>query len=101
VEETIYYRRANGAYTMRTVSASSDVPVVDPEGAVRITQAEYEQGVAAAVAVRDQAREQRQAAETQSKKGAYDALVAAGIPDAAAQTLSGYVPEQEPDGGTQ
>jgi hypothetical protein len=92
VEETLYYQHADGSLSKRTVVADVEGPIRDPEGVVRIGQLEYESGVEALKAARDAVRAERDAAEEALRQQAYEALTAAGMPQAAAQLLSGLGP---------
>lgn len=91
---TIYYRYANGAIGVKTTSG--DDAGTPPDGAAVITQAEYEQDSAAIVAGYTQLDEQREAEQQADAHDDYDALLAAGIPEATAQRLSGYQPGDSP-----
>jgi hypothetical protein len=64
-----------------------------PDDAVVLTEEEYQQQLADAAAARAAAREAGMAEEAVKKREAYDALIAAGIPEDIATRLSGYYPE--------
>jgi hypothetical protein len=88
-EQAYFYRYADGSLVR--IDATNTVPQ-PPEGAVEITQAEYEAGIAAIEQQRQQDLEATQAAELAAAQDAYNALIAAGIPEATARHLSRYTP---------
>lgn len=92
---TIYYRMANGAVSERVVEGVEG-PIAPPPGATEITAEEYQQGLAEWEAAREARRAEVQAAEAAEAKQAYEDLIAAGIPEATARRLSGYVGEADP-----
>jgi alkyl hydroperoxide reductase subunit AhpF len=97
VDKTLYYRFDTGALRAVTVTVTDEnEQVPPPAGAVEITEAEYQQERATLEANNAQLVTDRRAAETAAKQDAYEALLTAGIPDAAAQQISGYRPPQEP-----
>ncbi|MCY0957756.1 hypothetical protein [Streptomyces sp. H27-H5] len=68
-----------------------------PEGAVEITEAEYEAGSAAVVAGTEARREAESVALLDGRRADHDALIEAGLPAATAARLSGHVvKEPEP-----
>ncbi|MET9461962.1 hypothetical protein ABZY05_44225 [Streptomyces canus] len=94
-DQTFYYEYPDGSIAERITTAANPE---HPEGVTLLTAAEYASKKAAIEAAHAQQQADVQAAETAAKKNAYDALIAAGIPDEAARTLSGYRPE--PTGGS-
>ncbi|MET7809727.1 hypothetical protein ABZT26_02570 [Streptomyces sp. NPDC005395] len=93
---TIYYRTATGSLVMADVSDGVEPHL--PEGAEVLTADEYQAEVDAAEAVREAKREQTRQENAQAARSAYDALIAAGIPDETARRLSGYwETDDEPD----
>jgi len=96
VEKTLYYRLASGALREVTVTvADENEQVPPPAGATELTEAEYQTELAALQAANAQLVADRRAAETAAKQAAYEDLIAAGIPEASAQQLSGYRPPAE------
>ncbi|WP_406177944.1 hypothetical protein [Streptomyces canus] len=93
-DQTFYYEYPDGSIAERVTTAAEPV---HPEGVTLLTAAEYASKKAAIEAALAQQQADVQAADTAAKKNAYAALIAAGIPDEAARTLSGYRPE--PAGG--
>ncbi|MFE7356957.1 hypothetical protein ACFU8Q_28315 [Streptomyces sp. NPDC057543] len=92
-ETTRYVRTASGSVMKITDSGSTTVL---PDGAVEITAEEYEATLAAIQAASDQKAADERAQELAAKKDAYDALIAAGIPEASARQISGYTPQEQP-----
>ncbi|MEU0059081.1 hypothetical protein [Streptomyces sp. NPDC006334] len=86
-----YYQLPNGGLGQMEWTGGEVAPDL-PEGATELTAAQY----AAAYALWEQARADRLAADAaaraQAAQADYDALIAAGIPDATAQRLSGHTP---------
>lgn len=97
MEKTFYYRYDSGALEELTVTvADEDEQVPAPPGATEISREEYEQEFAALEAANEERAAEQRAQEEAAKKAAYEALIAAGIPEASAQQLSGYRPPEEP-----
>jgi hypothetical protein len=94
-ETTYYYRHDNGGYEVVTVTG--DAEYVPPAGAVEISQAEYEAGVAAVAAHNDAHLADLRDADRQTALADYQALIAAGIPEETARRLSGYTPDPDLD----
>ncbi|WP_405477771.1 hypothetical protein [Streptomyces canus] len=92
-EQTFYYEYPDGSIAERITTAADPE---HPEGVALLTAAEYASKKAAIEAALAQQQADVQAAESAVKKNAYDALIAAGIPEEAARTLSGY--RHEPAG---
>lgn len=97
-ETTLYYRLPSGAFAQRTVDGD-ELTVALPDGAVEVTAAEYETGVAAIREANAAATAEQQAAARQAQQADYDALLAAGIPETTARRLSGYTPDPAPETG--
>lgn len=93
-ETTVYYMFDNGSVASRTVTGSE--PPALPDGAVEITQAEYEQELAAIQQAHDDAVADVEAAEAQQREDDYNALIAAGIPEATARRMAGYYGDESP-----
>jgi hypothetical protein len=91
----VYYRHANGAYSQQEVSEGS-VPQA-PAGAVETTAQEYAAGLAAVQEANAAAVAERAAAEREAARADYEALIAAGIPEATARRMSGYTPDPDPE----
>jgi hypothetical protein len=89
-EQTFYYEYPSGALTERVTTAANPV---HPEGVTLLSAADYAAKKAAADAAEEQRQADIRAAETARERDAYEALIAAGIPEEAARTLSGYRPE--------
>ncbi|MFD0628522.1 hypothetical protein ACFQ2K_43795 [Streptomyces sanglieri] len=71
-----------------------------PAGAVEITEAEYNEGVAAIEAA-NAAKVAEEAAAQERARMDYEALIAAGIPPETAARMSGYNPPHPTVDGTQ
>lgn len=89
-DRTFYYRHEGGSYSVRTVNYEGDV--APPEGAVEISEAEYNDGVAAVEAANAEREAQERAAEQERCRADYEALIAAGVPPETAARMSGYEP---------
>lgn len=89
MEQTYYYQYPDGSIVSVVASGTEPTP---PEGATVLTKADYD----TAVTQHEQARQQRdndtKAAEAANARSDYDALIAAGIPEATARRLSGHTP---------
>ncbi|MGW5925221.1 hypothetical protein ACWF2L_03105 [Streptomyces anulatus] len=85
---TRYYRFPDGSFTATEFSGFEEGEAPVPDGAVEITAQEYESGVAALEAAREQWAADQRAAETAAACEDYDALIAAGIPEATARRMS-------------
>lgn len=92
-ETTLYFRLPDGSYSMVTVTG--DGGYEPPDGAVQITQAEYEAAVAQIEADNAAAVERAREAERAQARAAYEALLAAGLPEETARYLSGYTPDED------
>lgn len=90
MDETIYYLLAGGGYA--SVTVTGDAEYDPPPGATVISQAAYELGVAQVEAANAAYVAGLREAEQQAAQDDYEALVAAGIPEATALRLSGHVP---------
>ncbi|TDC27659.1 hypothetical protein E1211_28990 [Micromonospora sp. 15K316] len=82
-----YYVYPDGSYSMLTLVGGAGVV---PPDATEITQAEYEAGVAAVNAANEALAEQQLADDRALAEADFEALVAAGIPEATARRLSGF-----------
>ncbi|MFF2964216.1 hypothetical protein ACFVT1_36235 [Streptomyces sp. NPDC057963] len=100
MDETYFYRHADGSYSTVTVSGIEHSPA-PPEDAVEITEAEYNEGVAAIEAANAQQVAEQEAAAQERARQDYEALIAAGIPAETAARMSGYTPPHPTVGGTQ
>lgn len=91
MERTVYYRYPDGSVEVVTVTVGGDdESPAPPEGAVEIDRQTYEAELAAIEAAREE-RRRRQADQEQVQQLAdYQALTAAGIPEATARRMSGY-----------
>ncbi|MFF5655187.1 hypothetical protein [[Kitasatospora] papulosa] len=87
--QTFYYEFPDGRLSERQTTEENPT---HPEGATLLDAEEYSSKLAAWQAAREQEEAETRAAEEAQKKGAYDALIAAGFDPAVAQTLSGYTP---------
>ena len=88
-----HFRAPNGSIGEITESHLGATAL--PEGAAEITEDEYRATLAELDAAREQyVAELRQADEARQRE-AYEALLAAGIPDAVARHLSGYTADQD------
>jgi hypothetical protein len=85
---THYYRYASGAYGEQTVTGYAEPPET-PEGAVRISEQAYAAGVAAVESVNAAYVEDLNKAVREVADADYQALLAAGIPEATARRLTG------------
>jgi hypothetical protein len=95
---TLHYRTADGALVSRTVSGDQAEAPDLPEGATALTEEEYTAALAQVEADRQAAAEQRQEEAEAAQLADYQALRAAGIPEASARRMSGYTgPEPEVD----
>ncbi|MFF4179735.1 hypothetical protein [Streptomyces sp. NPDC001750] len=94
MDETHFYQHADGSYSTVTVSGVEG-PVTPPEGAVEITEAEYNSGVAAIEAANAAQVAEQEAAQQEQARQDYEALIAAGIPPETAARMSGYNPPTE------
>ncbi|WP_328635712.1 hypothetical protein [Streptomyces canus] len=92
-DQTFYYEYPDGSIAERVTTAADRE---HPEGVTLLTAAEYATKKAAIEAAHAQQQADVEAAQTDQKKNAYDALITANFAPAAAQTLSGYTP---PTGG--
>ena len=90
---TFHYEYPDGALAERITTAAEPE---HPAGVTLLSAEDYATKKTALEAAEAQRRADVQAAETTAKQDAYEALLAAGIPDAAAQQISGYRPPQEP-----
>lgn len=93
METTVYYRRADGSYSERTVSGPDGTVITDPEGAVRVTRAQHAKALAEMSKEREAVRAAAGLAEREALAADYAALVAAGIPAKTARRLSGHTPD--------
>ncbi|MFJ8852381.1 hypothetical protein [Streptomyces sp. NPDC102437] len=101
-EETYYYRHADGSYSTVTVTGEGPIPEPElPEGAVAITEADYNEGVAAVEAANAEREAQERAAEQERCRVDYEALIAAGVPPETAARMSGYNPPHPTVGSAQ
>ncbi|WP_406501814.1 hypothetical protein OHA04_34455 [Streptomyces sp. NBC_01590] len=100
MDETHFYRHADGSFSTATFSGIED-PVTPPEGAVEITETEYNEGVAAIEAANAQQAAEQEAAEQERARQDYEALIAAGIPAETAARMSGYNPPHPAVDGAQ
>ncbi|MFE4796248.1 hypothetical protein ACFRFL_14295 [Streptomyces sp. NPDC056708] len=99
MDETHFYRHADGSYSTQTFSGIEHSPT-PPEDAVEITEAEYNEGVAAIEAANAQKAAEEEAAAQERARLDYEALIAAGIPAETAARMSGYqVPHVDTDPG--
>ncbi|WP_406501609.1 hypothetical protein OHA04_27745 [Streptomyces sp. NBC_01590] len=90
-ETTHFYRHADGSYSTVTFSGTEG-HATPPEGAVEITEAEYNEGVAAIEAANAAKVAEEEAAAQERARLDYEALIAAGIPPETAARMSGYNP---------
>lgn len=90
MEETvIYYQFGDGSVAERVVTGGTGTPT-PPDGAVEITEAEYQAALATIVDENQQGRDDLEEEEQARAKGDYDALIALGMPEETARRLSGY-----------
>jgi hypothetical protein len=94
-----YFRAPNGS--IGEVIESHPGATGLPEGAIEITEDEYRATLAELDAARAEYVAELLAADTARQREAYEALLAAGIPEQVARHLSGYTADQDPpsDGG--
>jgi len=97
-----YYRLASGAIESVEITGESGGHV-PADGAVEISEAEYDQELAQIRADREAREQQERAEELQRLADDLAALVAAGIPGATARRMLGITPDMElpPPGGGQ
>lgn len=94
MDKTIYYKYADGSVAERTVTVVSEDQVVPvPDGATEITKDEYDAALAQIEQDNAAAEAAAEAADMERRRQDYEALLAAGVPDATAQRLSGYEPD--------
>ncbi|MGA5202808.1 hypothetical protein [Streptomyces variegatus] len=87
---TLHYRTAGGVLASRTVTGDDPQAPQLPEGATPLTEAEYADALAD-VQAQHAAHVQQLTQEAETNQSAdYEALRAAGIPEATARRLSGY-----------
>jgi hypothetical protein len=90
-EQSFYYLYPDGSVGARTVIGVDEV--THPDGVVLLSREEYDTRLAAIEAQREaDAAEIRQREETERRTD-YEALLAAGIPEATARRLSGHTPQ--------
>ena len=96
MDRTIYYRFADGSVAEKVVTVpAEDTVVTPPEGATEITKEQYDTELAAIEAANAAALAETQAADRARQREDYEALLAAGIPEATARRMSGYEPDPE------
>ncbi|MFE3378688.1 hypothetical protein [Streptomyces anulatus] len=86
---TRYYQLPGGSFTASECSGFEERQAPVPDGAVEINAQEYETGVAALEAARAQWAADQRAAEAAAACEDYEALIAAGVPEATARRMSG------------
>lgn len=89
-EVTQYFRTAGGVLASRKTSGDAEEPQPLPEGATELTEEEYGAELADVEAARQEHAEELVAADEANQRADYDALIAAGVPEATASRLSGY-----------
>lgn len=92
---TIYYRYSDSG-AVGTRASSSDAQLEPPEGAVVITESEYNAAVGEMSDAYDQLDEQAEAEQRANAEADYKALLDVGLPEATARRLSGYEPGDSP-----
>ncbi|MFD9903939.1 hypothetical protein [Streptomyces sp. NPDC059063] len=91
---TVYYRGADGVLAERTASgAGAEAPTV-PGGAKRLSAKAYRAALEDVRAARQEHAAALQAGDEERLRGDFEALRAAGIPEATARRLSGYTAEE-------
>ncbi|WP_328434599.1 hypothetical protein [Streptomyces sp. NBC_00425] len=88
-EHTLYYRNANGSVSRVVTSLDADDIRVQG-GTVQITEAEYQEAYAEIQRVNEEGKTELATADRERHVEDYEALRAAGIPEATARRLSGY-----------
>ncbi len=89
-----HWQLPNGSILKAEAGCESALPPI-PEGARRLTQAEYEQLLAELDAIRATAVGELLDADAQRRQGDYDALIRVGVPHESAHRMSGHVPGME------
>ncbi|WP_309317385.1 hypothetical protein [Streptomyces salinarius] len=89
-DTTLYYRTADGALATQTVSGETAEAPALPEGATELTEAEYAAEFAAIEEARQEHAADLVAADEANQSADYEALRAAGIPEATTRRLTGY-----------
>ncbi|MFI2434633.1 hypothetical protein [Streptomyces sp. NPDC018693] len=95
-DATLHYRTADGVLASRMVTGEQAEPPALPEGATALTEAEYADALADVQAQHEEYGQQLVQEAEANQQADYEALRAAGIPEATARRLSGY---SGPDGG--
>lgn len=88
---TKYYQYEDGSYSAPTYEGVEADDIVPPAGATEITEQEYLDGIAAVEAANAAAAAEQEAADRQRACDDYNALIAAGVPEATARRMSGCV----------
>ena len=88
-----FFRLADGVLAAQTVTGTS-LPDL-PEGATLITQEEYEEGLKALQAERDEYRARLDTEDQERMQDDYDALRKLGVPEGTARRLTGYAEGSE------
>lgn len=92
--ETVYYRHGKSV-GQRTATNRGDGPTALPDGAEEISHAAYLDEVAVLAAARDEHRAEMREAAREASRADYDALIAAGLPEASARRMSGHTTTQD------
>ncbi|PWI06541.1 hypothetical protein DIZ27_32905 [Streptomyces sp. NWU339] len=99
--QAVYYIRYDDGSLSKLVidsDADSDAEPAPPAGGTFITEDEYNAEMVLLQQAIEEHAEQIRQQEQQQAKTDYEALIAAGLPDAVAQRLAGYTPpEPEPE----
>ncbi|WP_019548637.1 hypothetical protein [Streptomyces sulphureus] len=92
MKKTIYYRRSDGALGTRTIEQShgDKVSIPLPDGASELSAEEYTQEAARRAAAAARRAEDAAEAATTEQREAYEALIAAGLPEGPARRISGW-----------
>lgn len=92
-ESVLYYKMPDGSVT--EIRYTGATPVL-PEGAILLSQQEYEAELAALQAAQEAEHAAQVAAECAAAKQAYDLLRSLGMSDEAARSVSRWSPENCP-----
>ncbi|MFE3122268.1 hypothetical protein ACFXHD_02480 [Streptomyces hydrogenans] len=92
MDETTYYQLPDESVLAITCTGTTPAP---QQGAMEMTEGEYETALAAIEAQREQDLATTRAAEAAAVRDDYEALLVAGIPETTAQRLTGYTPPQD------
>lgn len=92
MEETFYYKYPDESVGVRTVVGVEEV--THPPGVTLITAEDYQTRLAEIEAQRQADEAATRASEQSQRAEDYEALLAAGIPEATARRLSGHTPQE-------